>query len=602
MFPTFPHAVRILAAALLLSVCLGACHKREAESTGATPVNESKVSAPTARTDESLRLDPPRIVAASVTSIDASGQGALLSATFEKDARLKDSIAMTIGDTPVVLARAKDKRQTYTGRIPFDWSAMGKELARAGALANEPLPKFRSRQQVSFDRTKASSFDVALFDRARVANVPFDLPLDTVGVGWQLIDPPRELLITALSVVEDPARTVDPCTGAGTPGGAWTFARLMTDIANEQVTGVPPAQFVQRWLETWLSDHTLNTFRVTKRDAMKTRILDRWPRLPDGSLDLDRAPFRLLAIVNRIDLRTSNAYGGGDAGEGRFVFGLVQRDEKGACIATPPDAPFTVILEYGIPLRGCEAIHDYAARWMALGDIALGDAAFNPALQAITDVFAARNAGGTRPNASAINQVRTNENHLLIKWELREFRLDPSSHQLAIVMPVDQPHEMLRGKAVIDEIITGNASALVNGTFKFPDAFPGTTPFRGGLALNQQRAWRGEVNDAAFTNARHQFSLATCDACHGKETHENSFLHIRNRPAGEPATLSAFLVGDGTLQSPTTHDFADPFVTDVSRTMGDLHRRRADLASLGGTCRASGIVAELQFRPLLMSH
>src|SRR5688572_13522041 len=45
------------------------------------------------------------------------------------------------------------------------------------------------------------------------------------------IDPARELLITHLSVVEDPVRTTWP---AGTPTGpqaAWTFGRLMEKMA-----------------------------------------------------------------------------------------------------------------------------------------------------------------------------------------------------------------------------------------------------------------------------------------------------------------------------------------------------------------------------------
>ena len=50
---------------------------------------------------------------------------------------------------------------------------------------------------------------------------------------------------------------------------------------------------------------------------MQFRILDNWPRTPDGKLDLAQPPLRLQAIVNRFDLRNLAA---GDAGEGRFVF------------------------------------------------------------------------------------------------------------------------------------------------------------------------------------------------------------------------------------------------------------------------------------------
>jgi hypothetical protein len=50
------------------------------------------------------------------------------------------------------------------------------------------------------------------------------------------VDWPRELLIRDPLVVEDPARTYNVCDGTGTPMGAWTFGRLMTEIANEPAT------------------------------------------------------------------------------------------------------------------------------------------------------------------------------------------------------------------------------------------------------------------------------------------------------------------------------------------------------------------------------
>ena len=41
---------------------------------------------------------------------------------------------------------------------------------------------------------------------------------------------------------------------------------------------------------------------------------------------------RLLAIVNRLDLRKNAAYGG-EAGEARFVFGVIDRNN---CQSCPP--------------------------------------------------------------------------------------------------------------------------------------------------------------------------------------------------------------------------------------------------------------------------
>jgi hypothetical protein len=49
-------------------------------------------------------------------------------------------------------------------------------------------------------------------------------------------------------------------------------------------------------------------------------LLDAWPRMADGRLDLDHAPVRLKAIVNRIDLRDVDH---GNAGGGSFIFALL---------------------------------------------------------------------------------------------------------------------------------------------------------------------------------------------------------------------------------------------------------------------------------------
>jgi hypothetical protein len=546
-----------------------------------------------------------------VTALDNTGQGALLTVTFEADSRLKDTVHLMVDNQPITLSRAKDTPNTFSGKAPFDWRVMGTELSRAaqGMARSKPAPMFKVRTFVGSRKgAERFQFDPALFERARVARKPFKIPLDIIDWMWMFVDPSRELMVTDLSVVEDPSRTFDPCTGAGTPGGAWTFAKLMTDIANQSATGVDPSDFAKHWIESWLTDHHLNTFTVANRSASAQGIINNWPKLPNGKLDLNKAPFRLLAIVNRLDLRTSNAYGGGSAGEGRFVFGLVPQAANGTCPASAQSL-MTVIFEYGVPVSGCTALHQYAQKWMALGDIALGDAAFNPALQAVTDIFTAAGAGQTKPNGSAINQIRTNEVALGSPWDLREFRVDATSHNLEIVMPVKQPHEGHRNQAIIDSVISANANAIVNGTFRFPDRFPDDpsgTPLRGGEAVNTLVAWRGAANDPALSDARHQFSLDTCDACHGAEAPNSAggspFLQIQTRPAGAASGLSTFLLGDGTLASPSTHDFHDPFVATTIRSMGDLQRRRVELAKLNGSCRATGLISELVSKPLLMSH
>src|SRR5262249_3113031 len=104
---------------------------------------------------------------------------------------------------------------------------------------------------------------------------------------WPSIDKDRELMIRDLSVVEDSARTIEPCDGSGSGDlPAWSFGRLMSQLA-EQAEASDPAEFVLNWLETWDSDQTVNEFTVPKRELMRFIITDPWLQASGGSsLDL----------------------------------------------------------------------------------------------------------------------------------------------------------------------------------------------------------------------------------------------------------------------------------------------------------------------------
>ena len=87
-----------------------------------------------------------------------------------------------------------------------------------------------------------------------------------------------------------------------------------------------------------------------KSDVRNTEKLE-WPKDENNLVSLSKAPFRLLSIVNRIDLWKSDEKGVApiDAGEGRFVFVLqedlkVQEDSYIRNVAH--SIQFTVIFEY----------------------------------------------------------------------------------------------------------------------------------------------------------------------------------------------------------------------------------------------------------------
>jgi hypothetical protein len=366
----------------------------------------------------------------------------------------------------------------------------------------------------------------------------------------------RELLMRDLSVVEDPTRTASP----EAPGnGAWSFAALMQQLAPS------PAQapaMVESMFQTWLSAQTINTFNVPARTQMQSVVLGPWPRLANGQLDLTKAPLRLLAIVNRLDLRD---VANGRAGEGRFVFGV--HDASGFPLE------FTIILEYALPARNTDDVMSWANQWHALGSLPFPSAQYNAALEALTTRFAGRNAAPGLPNGSALLRLRTNEIALGSQWELREFRISPTTGMLepAPVELTPDTNFMFESPLVAD-FVNQNEAAVLQEKHVVPAQFEGQA-FLGGNSFNNLNAWRS----SGITNpeARFRFSLNTCNGCHSSEETGTPFLQINPRSQGSVSFLSGFMTGI---------TIADP-VTGVSRTLNDLGRRNADLKAVvcGGT-------------------
>jgi hypothetical protein len=328
--------------------------------------------------------------------------------------------------------------------------------------------------------------------------------------------------------------------------------------------------------------------------------LNTWRRT-NGKLDLGQAPMRLLAIVNRLDLRTNRLSGGNDAGEGRFVFGVF--DPSDCQAAAPPF--FTLIVEYGVPKSGCAAVRAWAGQWHALGSIKLGMPAFNPALQQLTDTFAHANANPAKPNGSALNQLRSEEGELATPWELREFRLDATSHgfvESTVAQTPDIRFNVNPNLHTLTDYINLNQAAILDGSYKVPLKFPTTNQsFLGGNAPNQLIFWNS-IPAASSNDARHNFSLGTCSGCHGQET-DTFFTHVTPRLSHQVAALSAFLIGNpGTLRNPGTVTRPD-HVDNSPRTYGDLLARQAKLdAILGASCNALGPFQQALASPLNMVH
>lgn len=363
------------------------------------------------------------------------------------------------------------------------------------------------------------------------------------------IDRAAELAITSLSVVEDPVRTA--------PGGAWHIGTLMKAMAG----GQDPSALVRQWLKTWNTAQTVNGLTIPARPQMMSRVLGIWEERsggPNKPLDFSKAPFRLLAIVNRMDLRDP----GVQAGEGRFVFGVL--DGAGNPLE------FTIIFEYALPGGTPEAIQRWARDWHELGQLGLSHPDYKTKLQALTDRFTKAGVMTGRPHGSALNQIRTNEVTLAEPWEMREFILTNTGLQPATVKLT--PDLGFQNTNALRDFILANQADVLAERHTVPETLGASKFLAASAAVPEFFFWRvpGVQNEA-----RHKFSLNTCSGCHSRET-GTDFTHISPRLAGRAAVLSPYLRGMS-LQDP---------VTGVARTFDDLGRRAEDMKAL--VCGTTG--------------
>lgn len=402
-------------------------------------------------------------------------------------------------------------------------------------------------------------FDFNKFEAPITGQVTYDV----LAPSGCFVSTSRELMITDLSVVEDPIRTTWDGPAGDLRTGAWTFGALMQNLAP---TSADAPEMVRQLLSNWLTDQQVGGFPVPARPSIQQLVIDPWPKDATGALDLTKAPLRLSAIVNRMDVRNLDQ---GKAGEGRFVFSVL--DPSGFPLQ------FTLIVEYNLPATTDADVLAWAQRWHALATHPFPSEEYNAALQAVTDGFSGRNAAPGQVNGSSLAQLRTNEIALSFQWELREFHLSPTTGFLQEAGDALTPDLSLNGSQLVADFVNQNEATILNQLHTVDPTFEGQ-PFQTGSSINPITFWfaKGIANN----DARQLFSLNTCNGCHGAET-GTTFLHIAPRFPGQVSQLSGFLTGI---------NLSDP-ITGAPRTFNDLLARKNDLTQLVCTPPAPAVTA-----------
>lgn len=310
------------------------------------------------------------------------------------------------------------------------------------------------------------------------------------------VDPLKELEIVDEAVVGD-ARSLNATSGV------WSFRHVAESLA----TG-DPGQFVKTWLETWNQESFNNEpLNVEPRGhEMRSKIICPWLKSsPENGcdqtctvcttekLDLAKAPFRLIAIANRMDLR-KKLNPTGPHGEGRLLFGLTTGP---ADDPASPAAPMTVIFEYALPDTMSDA--KWAESWHALGSFPSYDEGYKSALAEITERFVA--------HKEALSQTRTNESATNWIWQMRQFSIKGTG-ALELAPTSDTPISALNKSPALTAFVKNNAEAIRNDFYTVPPSM------LGGSTNNFLFRWSVDGVDEP---TRRAFSAGTCTGCHSGE-------------------------------------------------------------------------------------
>lgn len=338
------------------------------------------------------------------------------------------------------------------------------------------------------------------------------------------VDPFKELVIVDDAVIGSAA-------ARNASDGALSFGHVMKQLA---VRPEDASSVTLGWLATWAPASLTCTWLSERRENACDAGCN---ACSERTLDFNRAPFRLIAVTNRIDLSEP----AGHVGEGRLVFAATEgpADEPSSAAL-----PVTVIAEFR--LSGERSA--WATRWHALGSYDTFSAEY---IQSLTDVA----EGFVR--AENLAQLRVNDAFSGSIPVMHEFHLDETNGR-ARLAPAGlrrTPVHALDRSAALHDLVLADEAQILADTHEVPLAM---------LADRVELGGRWEL-PGVDEPLRHAFAASTCDGCHGAEHPVlDGAFHISPLRQGR-AKLSTFVF--------------DP----AHRETDDLTRRAAFLTKLIGS-------------------
>lgn len=327
------------------------------------------------------------------------------------------------------------------------------------------------------------------------------------------------------------------------PSAPWSFRAQMGWLAGGDSGALA---FTLDWLESWQTLTSVGAAEapVSARPALRGVLLGPWlgdeeagevstAAAPDGYAPAPAAlpreawtaaPFRLLAIVNRVDLAADAC--GSDAGELRYVYTATDASGEQAL-------DLSVIVE--IPYPSTRSAASWARSWRDLAAKPAGperDGALLALTREVTldaDPLRAR----VRTNEAALSEGQG-------PWQMREFQLAANrAGELGLrQVPLAFTPRADADLAELAQHLLANSADVLAGGSALPESL---------------RAGAAEMSAADFSwrvpgiseRLRGAFSSATCNGCHAGDTSTERFQHIApGASPAEPARLSRFLRDD----------------------------------------------------------
>jgi hypothetical protein len=324
-------------------------------------------------------------------------------------------------------------------------------------------------------------------------------------------------------------------------GGSWHIGEVVKQLLGGNPTPAQVEAFFRNWVQNWQVET-----RFASGDTVSPRpdfnlVLTEWKQASEArgveGLDLSIAPFRLIGITNRLDLR--NPLVAGDAGEARLVFALLERSTDRPQDASVNARPFTLIFEYKISVGSDSDISRWARLWHDLAGQS-GDS-YVRSLAQITRMFTHRNQGGFIQ--ARLGQARTNEIAFGNPWELREFNLQPAQGgagaRLVMVDVKKTPKITANNSSDLNRFVSSlSLDAIIKNNYEIPANLKGVKAHVAGSG--PQWTVGGDAQKARA------FNVNTCNGCHSSDQNViDGFYHISPfQPLGQAAMSNHLKLDD----------------------------------------------------------